>query len=1288
MKKNPITNLRKLVNASLVAAPALAIPASVWGIIPSTTLPTVSGSNLADLASKSILSYQQAGATLNISITNGSTNNILTWGDFNIGSAANVTFNQTNASSAILNKVTGVSASQIDGSIISNGRVLLLNPNGITISSTAQINTSGFVASTINDTDADSVFTATNDLSYTGATAGDLTVSGAAITVNGGKGSVVLAGKNINAAATVTGNLSVNSLHTGSAITLGALTVSGDLNVKSYGAAIGSTAAIDLKGDATLSTGGNLGNGAVSLTGNVTFSNADKTQTLNVDTAGQYNLAKQAVTVNGAGNVLETVKVNGAATTLVSSGDIDLSTSSVSTLDVTSGGKLTNSGAVSATGAVGLTAATSINFQGGSDIVFSTLSSPMITVVSSGMITLPFIFPATDVSITSTGDTVVLTQGIYNTGTLTINTAKDFTLSREIGNSTGHPDKVIINSGGEFIGASNWEINATTSVAITAAGDLSFSGTVVAPKLTAISTGGSITQLAGLTVADATFNAANAITLNGANDFTTVTLQNGSTSSAVALTDINAVTVKGANTVGATTVTAGGTISLGSAATDSLVFANKLTLAGSSGIDVAGVAKNIAVSGDLVFGANINNVSLATSGSSFGTVKGTVALDATVVESTDLDLGALTVGRDLIARSTAGNITNSGVVNVTRYTYVSAGAVGAVKDITLTQNNVFGNTIIIGNDGTNTGIAGVVALKNTGATDIGASKVATSLTVTSGGAITDSGVIETPTATFTATGNYITLDAGTKFDTVTLNSAGATLSETDAITVNGTQTGALSVAAAGNVSLNNISSTNSLTVNTTGASAKTISDTTGTLNIFGSVSLVTKGGAVNILNASGANNFGGISINTASGAAAGADATFNESGVARFQTVTLGTDGSLTSTAGDGILLRDNVDSISAKNVTLTATRGWIDIKAAASAYTLTGSATYTAGTSITVGLGTTTGSIVATGAGDVSLTNAAAGYTVSGANVAISNTGATKLNNVVASGTLGVTSTGAVTQNSGKTILAAGDLTVSAAGQAVTLANSGNQFGKVSVTGASLNIKEDTTLNLKTVSLTGALTAASLDSIVNSGAVTVGAGTVTTLTAPNGISLTNAGNSFDQLLVTTTAGDVSIVDSGSNLQINGGSSIVGAASFKNTASGTISDFGVINVTGKTTFDASTVSILNPNSSYGSVVFKGGTVNFVQNGDVNLAAGSLTTGTVRVESAKGSITSTGASTYQGALSLISAKNITFVDPSMILGTLTVNAPGASDLSVLSKAANLNGQTPVNAGTGTVVAPKP
>jgi filamentous hemagglutinin family protein len=62
---------------------------------------------------------------------------------------------QQNAASAVLNRVVGKNASAIFGALQSNGRVFLINPNGILFGAGAQIDTAGLVASTLNMLDCD-----------------------------------------------------------------------------------------------------------------------------------------------------------------------------------------------------------------------------------------------------------------------------------------------------------------------------------------------------------------------------------------------------------------------------------------------------------------------------------------------------------------------------------------------------------------------------------------------------------------------------------------------------------------------------------------------------------------------------------------------------------------------------------------------------------------------------------------------------------------------------------------------------------------------------------------------------------------------------------------------------------------------------------------------------------------------------------------------------------------------------------------------------------------------------
>ncbi|MBI3236841.1 MAG: filamentous hemagglutinin N-terminal domain-containing protein, partial [Chlamydiales bacterium] len=78
--------------------------------------------------------------------TNGKA--IIHWDQFDIASHEAVRFVQSQAKDAILNRVTKGSASQILGSLQSNCPIYLVNPKGVFIGSSAQIQTAGFIAST------------------------------------------------------------------------------------------------------------------------------------------------------------------------------------------------------------------------------------------------------------------------------------------------------------------------------------------------------------------------------------------------------------------------------------------------------------------------------------------------------------------------------------------------------------------------------------------------------------------------------------------------------------------------------------------------------------------------------------------------------------------------------------------------------------------------------------------------------------------------------------------------------------------------------------------------------------------------------------------------------------------------------------------------------------------------------------------------------------------------------------------------------------------------------------
>ncbi len=75
---------------------------------------------------------------------------IIHWDSFSIELGEVVHFEQGGSHSAILNRVVGDSKSQLLGHLSSNGKVFLLNPNGVLIGPNGRIETAGFIASSFD----------------------------------------------------------------------------------------------------------------------------------------------------------------------------------------------------------------------------------------------------------------------------------------------------------------------------------------------------------------------------------------------------------------------------------------------------------------------------------------------------------------------------------------------------------------------------------------------------------------------------------------------------------------------------------------------------------------------------------------------------------------------------------------------------------------------------------------------------------------------------------------------------------------------------------------------------------------------------------------------------------------------------------------------------------------------------------------------------------------------------------------------------------------------------------
>ncbi|MDI3293137.1 YDG domain-containing protein [Janthinobacterium tructae] len=76
-------------------------------------------------------------------------NTIINWQSFSVNPGEITRFLQQNAGSSVLNRITGQDPSKILGSLQSNGKVFLINPNGVLFGRDARVDVAGLVASSL-----------------------------------------------------------------------------------------------------------------------------------------------------------------------------------------------------------------------------------------------------------------------------------------------------------------------------------------------------------------------------------------------------------------------------------------------------------------------------------------------------------------------------------------------------------------------------------------------------------------------------------------------------------------------------------------------------------------------------------------------------------------------------------------------------------------------------------------------------------------------------------------------------------------------------------------------------------------------------------------------------------------------------------------------------------------------------------------------------------------------------------------------------------------------------------
>src|SRR4249919_130923 len=148
-------------------------------------------------------------------ITQSTSNVVINWDSFSIGTGKTVEFVQPDSTSIALNRVIGTDPSVILGNLNSNGKVFLLNPNGILFGNGSSVNVGGLVATTMDITDANFM---DGNYAFTGAGNGTILNEG---TINAtGGGYVALMGRNVSNQGVISARLGSVVLAAGEAVTL------------------------------------------------------------------------------------------------------------------------------------------------------------------------------------------------------------------------------------------------------------------------------------------------------------------------------------------------------------------------------------------------------------------------------------------------------------------------------------------------------------------------------------------------------------------------------------------------------------------------------------------------------------------------------------------------------------------------------------------------------------------------------------------------------------------------------------------------------------------------------------------------------------------------------------------------------------------------------------------------------------------------------------------------------------------------------------------------------------
>ena len=162
------------------------------------------------------VNIQQTSPT-RLDIDQSSDKAVIDWRSFSIDIDEHTNFRQPSSSSIALNRVTGGTQSFILGRLTANGRIFLINPNGILFGASARIDVGGLLATTI-DIENEDFLAGRFDFDIPGSPGGTVVNRGEITVAEGGLAALVAPG--VENSGTIRARLGRVALASGNAFTL------------------------------------------------------------------------------------------------------------------------------------------------------------------------------------------------------------------------------------------------------------------------------------------------------------------------------------------------------------------------------------------------------------------------------------------------------------------------------------------------------------------------------------------------------------------------------------------------------------------------------------------------------------------------------------------------------------------------------------------------------------------------------------------------------------------------------------------------------------------------------------------------------------------------------------------------------------------------------------------------------------------------------------------------------------------------------------------------------------